>query len=84
MGLKHNTIFKNENLTLTHNDKEGFWLYDKSRGMNITMKAKTEQEAFIKALTYYEKRLTEVETELESITNKVSNFINEFSNDDNE
>ena len=84
MGLKHTVIFKNENLTLTHNEIEGFWIYDKSQGMNIALSAKTEQEAFIMALSYYQKRLTKVESELKTLQNKVYYFLDNFSNKDEE
>ena len=84
MGLKHTVIFKNENLTLTHNEIEGFWIYDKSQGMNIALSAKTEQEAFVMALYYYQKRLTKLESEFKILQNKVYNFLNDFSNKDEE
>jgi hypothetical protein len=53
----------------------GFWLYDRTRGMNLSMRAKSEQAAFVEALTYYQKRLQEVEKELKGIKSKVYNFI---------
>lgn len=42
---------------------DGFWLYDKTRGMNLAMKEKTAQDAFVKALSYYQERLKVVEAE---------------------
>lgn len=62
----------------------GFWLYDKTRGMNLAMRAKTETEAFVEALTYYQKRLKEVETELSSLQLKVNNFVCQFVEEDHE
>lgn len=72
---KYTIILKTDNITLSKG-KDGFWLYDKSRGMNLAMRGKTEQEAFISALNYYQKRLTKVEIEFKNLENKVNNFIN--------
>ena len=60
----------------------GFWLYDKTRGMNLAMRAKTQEEAFIQALTYYQNRLLTVETDYKSMKGKVDNFIALFSDDE--
>jgi hypothetical protein len=46
--------------------RDGFWLYDKTRGMNLAMRSETEQAAFVKAITYYQKRLAEVEKTIKS------------------
>jgi hypothetical protein len=32
---------------------KGFWLYDKTRGMNISMRAKSETDALVDALEYH-------------------------------
>ena len=32
---------------------DGFWLYDDTRGMNLAMREKTEEAAYIEALEYY-------------------------------
>jgi hypothetical protein len=78
--MKHITIFKNETITLTKNpNKDDFWLYDNIRGMNLAMNAKTEQEAFVLALTYYQKRLTVVEKEFKFLQDKVSTFVESFA-----
>ncbi len=77
--MKHISIFKNETIDLTKPpSKDDFWLYDKTRGMNLAMSAKTEREAFIQALTYYQKRLTEVEKDLKDIETKVEKFVSNF------
>ena len=62
----------------------GFWLYDKTRGMNLSMRAKSEADAFIEALHYYQKRLTEVEQEHTSLQKKVYVFISQFAEYDAE
>lgn len=78
--MKHIIIFKNETITLTKDpNKDDFWLYDKTRGMNLAMNAKTEQEAFVLALTYYQKRLSEVEKEFNSLKDKVDSFVESFT-----
>ena len=76
MAVKNILVFKNDTINLSkHPTKEEFWLYDYTRGMNLSMRAKSEQQAFIEALTYYQKRLTAVEKELNFITDKVEGFI---------
>jgi hypothetical protein len=59
-------------LTETSN---GFWLYDYTRGMNLSMRAKTAQDAFVEALSYYQNRLTDVEQELQTLKSKVEAFV---------
>lgn len=76
--MSHIVIFKNETITLSKH-KEDYWLYDKTRGMNLAMGTKTEQEAFISALTYYQKRLCEVEKMFNSLEDKVNNFVESFT-----
>lgn len=63
---------------------DGFWLYDKTRGMNLSMRAKTSTDAFVEALTYYQRRLTEVEQNYKSIQAKVDAFIAQFVEEENE
>ena len=78
-----------ENIKLTNNltiseCKDGFWLYDYTRGMNLSMRAKTQEDAFVEALTYYQKRIKKVEAELEKLNQSVRNFINSVSEEDDE
>lgn len=61
---------------------DGFWLYDKTRGMNLSMRAKTPQDAFVEALTYYQRRLGEVETAHKELTAKVDAFVSQFCPED--
>jgi len=78
--MKHILIFKNETVTLSKDpNKEDYWLYDKTRGCNLAMRAKTEQEAFIQTITYYQKRLIEVEKEFNSLKDKVDSFVESFT-----
>lgn len=80
--MKYLSIFKNETISLTkHPEKEEYWLYDYTRGMNLSMRAKTERDAFIEAIAYYQRRLAEVENEFSSLNSKVSDFISSISVD---
>jgi len=62
--------------------RDGFWLYDKTRGMNISMKAKTQQDAFVEGLGYYQRRLTEVEAAHRELSDKVEAFVGQFKDED--
>jgi hypothetical protein len=53
----------------------GFWLHDRTRGMNLAVKEKTQESAFVAALTYYQRRLTEVENALSALQSKVDLFV---------
>lgn len=59
----------------------GFWLYDKTRGMNLAMRAKTDTDAFVEALTYYQNRLTTVEADHANLRKKVDSFVAQFVDD---
>lgn len=59
----------------------GFWLYDKALGMNLSMRAKTERDAFVGALHYYQLRLAKVEKEHASLKDKVNTFVDQFFED---
>jgi hypothetical protein len=63
------------------NGSFGFWLYDKTRGMNLSMRAKTSTEAFVEALAYYQKRLTEVEKQHAELSAKVDVFVAQFTSE---
>ena len=63
-----------ENLTLSE-CKDGYWLYDKTRGMNLSMRAETETDAWVEAITYYQKRTKRIEDELNKLTKSVNGFI---------
>ena len=64
--------------------KDGWWLWDKTRGMNLGMREKTRDDAFIRALGYYQQRLTEVETEHKILQNKVDSFLSQFITEDDQ
>lgn len=54
---------------------DGWWLYDATRGMNLSMRAASAQAAFVESITYYQKRLAKVEDEHRRLTAKVDAFV---------
>lgn len=77
MGKTINHVQLTETLGLTE-CQDGFWLYDKTRGMNLSMRAKTPQDAFVEALGYYQRRLAEVEAKHHELETKVNAFVEQF------
>ena len=65
-----------DKLELSH-CRDGYWLWDKTRGMNLAVRAKTEREAFVEALKYYQNRQPEIEKELKDLKAKVNRFLSE-------
>ena len=63
---------------------DGFWLYDHTRGMNLAMRAKTRDDAFVEALTYYQERLKELESSYASLRGRVDVFVEQFVEDDDD
>ena len=70
-------VFRIDTLSLTECN-DGYYLYDTVVGMNISMRAKTEQDACIKALLYYQRRLAEVKSEYKDLQDKVDSFLSLF------
>lgn len=79
--IKHTKL--TETLAITE-CTEGWWLYDKTRGMNLSMRAKTEQDAFVEALSYYQQRLKEIESAYKCLDSRVQEFVSQFTEDENE
>lgn len=63
---------------------DGFWLYDDTRGMNLAMREKTEEAAYIEALEYYQERLKEVENNYNNLKARVDHFISQVADDDDD
>ena len=59
-----------------------YWLWDETRGMNLSMGANSPQDAYVEALTYYQKRLSDVEKSYKDLKNRVDNFVNQFIDSD--
>lgn len=74
-------VFKIDTLSL-HECTDGYYLYDYVIGMNISMRAKTEQDAYIEALLYYQRKLKETQTLYKEIKYKVENFVRQFDTDE--
>lgn len=69
--------------TLTLSEcNDGFWLWDETRGMNLSMRAKTPQDAFLECITYYQRRLAKVEGEHRELSAKVDAFVSQFVEDE--
>ena len=64
--------------------KDGFWLYDESRSMNLAMRAASAEEALFEALEYYQERLKEVENNYSSLKARVDHFVGQFQDDEND
>ena len=69
------------NLTLSE-CTDGFWLYDGTRGMNLSMRAKTPTAALVEALEYYQGRLKQVEIDYRLLKGKVDIFLEQFEESD--
>ena len=74
-------IFKIDTPSL-HECTDGYYLYDYVVGMNIAMRAKTEQDAYIEALLYYQKRLSETKAMYKDLKDKVDGFLSQVIVDD--
>lgn len=79
--MKLTNILETYSLQLNVDNQGKFWLYDKTRGMNLSIRSQTKEEAFIEAIEYYQKRLLEVENEYSALSKKVSTFVDQFRED---
>lgn len=79
--IKYNVLSKSLSISEC---TDGFWLYDETRGMNLAMRAKTAEAAYLEALKYYQERLTEVENNYNNLKAKVDHFVGQFVDDDEE
>lgn len=61
---------------------DGFWLYDETRGMNLSMQAKSSEAALFEALEYYQERFQEVQNNYNSLKAKVDHFVGQFADED--
>ena len=60
----------------------GFWLYDSDSGMNLAMRADSERQAVLAALTYWKSRFQQLERTHIDMVNDVNRFIAIFKPDD--
>lgn len=77
MGKAIRTVFKVDTLSLVE-CIDGYYLYDYVIGMNISMRARTEQDACIQALLWYQKSYTESKLRYKDLSDKVENFLSQF------
>jgi hypothetical protein len=77
----------NEHLHLSecHPDSESrtnnWWLYDKrayGTGMNIAMRVKTREEAFVEAIEFWAKKALKAESSYNDLKSKVDLFVGHF------
>lgn len=81
MGKFIRDIVKTDTLSLSE-CSDGFWLYDKTRCMNLAMRDSSEREAFLSALGYYQDRLKTVESMYSELKCKVDSFVSQFEDED--
>lgn len=68
--------------TLTISEfKDGWWLYDKTRGMNLGMREESREKALLSAIKYYQDRLLTVEDEHADLRSRVDSFVEQFTDD---
>jgi len=81
MKHENRTTKLDETLSITE-CSDGFWLYDTTRGINLSMRAETPQQAYFESLKYYQDRLKTIESELKTLRAKVDTFIDEVTPED--
>lgn len=88
-----NSIKLNAHLTLSECRPDSacrtnnWWLYDDrayGRGMNIAMRAKTRDEAFVEAIEFWAERATSAQREYAEIKAKVDTFVAQFAEAEDE
>lgn len=78
--MKLTSIFRTKTIQLNTNHDD-FWLYDEIQGMNLVVRAKTERDAFVEAIEWYQKRLENTEEKLKTLTDKVASFVQVLHDD---
>lgn len=86
MSVRHEVIFNNEVITLTKSpltkgDNRGFWLYDKIFRVNIAMRANSEREAWIEALTYYQNSYRDIKSSHDGLVHRINTAVGQFVED---
>jgi hypothetical protein len=77
MGKWIRNVFSTDTLTLSE-CTDGYYLYDEVIGFNTVMRAKTEQEACIKAITDYQKNYSSLQKDYKELYTKVESFVTQF------
>lgn len=61
---------------------DGYWLYDKTRGMNLALRSDSPEAAMLAAIEYYQRRLSTVEGDYKQLAEKVDVFIESLRDDE--
>ena len=72
--VKNGVTYYDKTIALTLN-KDGFWLYDTTRRMNLAVRAKSKDEAFVEALLYYQDLVAQLETSLSLSEEKIQKIL---------
>ncbi len=80
MGKAIRNVFKTNTLTLTE-CTDGYYLWDNVAGFNITIHAKSEQQALIEGLEYYQRYHSKLKKDYKELNDKVENFLSQFERD---
>lgn len=80
--MRLTNILVTPTLRLNVDNQGKFWLYDETRGMNLSIRSKSKEEAFIETIEYYQKRLIKVENEYNTLSKKVETFVDLFKEDE--
>lgn len=67
-------VFRLDTLVM-HECTDGYYLYDKVAGINISMGAKAERDAFIAGILHYQKYHTKLSQEYKELCNKVDSVL---------
>ena len=60
----------------------GFWLYDSDAGINLAMRADSERQSLLAALTYWKSRFQQLERVHSDMAKEVNRFITIFKPDE--
>jgi len=67
-----------------HRIEPNYWLYDKTRGMNLAVGVETKEKAYIATIEYYQKRLAEIEGKYKKLNIQVLKFVGEINAGEND
>lgn len=81
MGKTLNSVVLSKTLTISE-CTDGFWLWDETRRMNLSMRAKSIEAALVEAIGYYQRRFQEVQNNYNSLKAKVDHFVGQVTDHD--
>lgn len=83
MGKTLNSVVLSKTLTISE-CTDGFWLWDETRRMNLAMKAESTEAALVEAITYYQRRMADVESSYNSLKSRVESFVESVRDDEDD